>query len=104
MLYLCDDQGMSIDIASLPSVLAVIGLSYAMVLYAKEKLSFFKCDHALTHALFLVFANPFMLSILSYRYSCVSMVNSLAIIFILFFIDDIVIGNVLALISMIAGE
>lgn len=72
------------DIAPFPLIISAILLSYSMILYAKENLYWFKRNIFFIYGMFLVLANPFMLSNLSYRYDCISMVGAMAAVFIFY--------------------
>lgn len=83
MRFLCGGMPIA-DIAPLPLIASVLLLSYSLIVYAKENLYWFKRDIIFIYGMFLVLANPFMLSNLSYRYDCISMVGAMAAVFIFY--------------------
>lgn len=76
LTWLCGGFPIS-DVHPLPLLLSLLLLAYTITLYAKRYLP---SENRMVHALcigFLVIANPFLLSNLSYRFDCVTMILAL---------------------------
>lgn len=78
------------DTAPLPLILAVLFLSYTLILYAKNNLSFVSNRYVLLAVLLFIITNPFIVECLTYRYGCMNVLFSLGIPFIMFSIPDTV--------------
>lgn len=76
MKWLCGGTPIG-DIAPLPLLLSVLMLAYTLTLYLRQNLPQTHSVWLLSSIGFLVIANPFFLSNLSYRYDCVTMVFAL---------------------------
>lgn len=74
--WLCGGKPLG-DIAPLPMILSVLLLAYTLTLYAKRYLSAESLTFPVLSTGFLVIANPFGLSNLSYRFDCVTMIIAL---------------------------
>lgn len=83
LLFLCGGE-MIVDISPLPLLLGIVILGYALTVYARENLSEFKSDYVKVCALFLTITSPFMLTNLSYKYDCVSMLLALSLAFFVY--------------------
>lgn len=89
VLTLCGGEPVT-DTAPLPLVLAVLFLSYTLILYARTNLDFISNRYALLTVLLLILGNPFALECLSYRYGSMVMFVALGIPFLIFSIPDTV--------------
>ena len=89
VLALCGG-GPVTDTAPLPLILAVLFLSYTLILYAKTNLDFISNRYALLTVLLFIIGNPFALECLSYRYGSMVMFAALGIPFLIFSIPDTV--------------
>lgn len=76
MKWLCGGTPIG-DIAPLPLLMSILILAYTLTLYLRQNLPDVHSVWILSVIGFLVIANPFFLSNLSYRYDCVTMVLSL---------------------------
>ncbi len=76
MKWLCGGNPIG-DIAPLPLLLSVLVLAYALTLYFRNNIPDVDSAWVLLSIGFLVIANPFLLSNLSYRYDCITMVLAL---------------------------
>ena len=85
VLTLCGGEPVT-DTAPLPLVLAVLFLSYTLILYARTNLDFISNRYALLTVLLLILGNPFALECLSYRYGSMVMFVALGIPFLIFWI------------------
>ena len=83
LLFLCGGE-MIVDISPLPLLLGIVILGYALTVYARENLSEFKSDYVKVFALYLTITSPFMLTNLSYKYDCVSMLLALSLAFFVY--------------------
>lgn len=82
--YLGGGSGLAVDIAPLPLILAVIMLSYSLIVYAQNVLLFVKTNVILTLALFMFILNPFMMFAWPYKFDIVGMAMSLGLLLLLF--------------------
>lgn len=76
MKWLCGGTPIG-DIAPMPLLLSILMLAYTLTLYFHRNLPQVHSVPVLSSIGFLVIANPFFLSNLSYRYDCVTMVLAL---------------------------
>lgn len=88
MSDLLSGGGIVADIGPLPLLCAVLILSYSLVLYAKENLSFLEDAYILSFVLLTVLTNPFSMSILFYRTGSFVMIMALSIPFLLFSFNE----------------
>lgn len=78
-------------IAPLPLIISVLFLSYALVLYAKEKLHFVTNNYVLIPVLLAIITNPLAVECLSYRAAgSIVMMIALALPFMMYAIPDTV--------------
>ncbi|MDE6604106.1 MAG: glucosyltransferase domain-containing protein [Lachnospiraceae bacterium] len=87
VLMLCGGEPVT-DTAPLPLILAVLFLSYTLILYSKANLDFISNRCGLLTILLLIITNPFALECLSYRYGSMVMVVALGIPFLIFSMPD----------------
>lgn len=78
------------DTAPLPLILAVLFLSYTLILYAKNNLSFVSNRYVLLAVLLFIITNPCIVECMTYRYGCMNVLFSLGLPFIIFSIPDTV--------------
>ncbi len=76
MKWLCGGTPIS-DISPLPLLLSILFLAYTLTLYIQKNLSAGHSVFILLYVGFLVISNPFLLSTLSYKYDCVTMILAL---------------------------
>ncbi|MBP3476321.1 MAG: glucosyltransferase domain-containing protein [Lachnospiraceae bacterium] len=87
MKWLCGGTPIG-DIAPLPLLLSVLMLAYILTLYLHQNLPQAHSVWVLLSMGFLVIANPFFLSNLSYRYDCFTMVLALCAAIIPYVLPD----------------
>lgn len=83
LYFLCGGEKI-VDISPLPLLLGIVILGYALTIYARENLVEVKSDYVKVFALFLAITSPFMLTNLSYKYDCVSMLFALSLSFFVY--------------------
>lgn len=89
--FLCNflsGGGVVADIGPLPLLCAMLILSYALVLYAKENICFSEANICVPFVLLLILTNPLSMSILFYRTGSFVMITALSIPFLLFSFND----------------
>ncbi|MCM1252010.1 MAG: glucosyltransferase domain-containing protein [Clostridium sp.] len=87
--FLCGGSPFT-NVAPLSIILAVLFLSYALVLYAKINLPFVSNHYILISLLLLILTNPLAVECLSYRTVSVVMIAALALPFIMYAVPDTV--------------
>lgn len=101
--FLGGGSGLAVDIAPLPLILAVVVLTYALVIYAQNVLTFIKTNVVLILALFMFILNPFMMFAWPYKFDIVGMAVSLGLILILFSLPQMKAWWVRLIISVTVG-
>lgn len=99
--FLCGGSQGVVDISPFPLLLSVLLLAYTLMLYARERLSLFPWNVVKTYALFLVIANPFLLSNLSYKFDSVSMILALCFMLVVHSVPDCVAVKWLFIITLV---
>lgn len=87
MKWLCGGTPIS-DISPLPLLLSILFLAYTLTLYIQKNLSAGHSVFILLYVGFLVISNPFLLSTLSYKYDCVTMILALCAAVIPYVLPD----------------
>lgn len=89
VLLLCGGSPVT-DTAPLSLIIAILFLSYALVLYAKTNLDSISDNYMLIPVLLFVLTNPLSTECLAYRYGSFVMFTALAIPFVIFSIPETV--------------
>ncbi len=76
-----------IDLSPLFLLLAVVILSYFLVVYAQKNFKVFTYDNIKLLVLLFIITNPFAISNLSYKYDCLIMFTALGICFFVYSLD-----------------
>ena len=100
---LLSGNGIVTDIGPLPLLCSILILSYALVLYAKENISFTENYILLSAVLLMILTNPLSMSILSYRTGSFVMIVALSIPFLLFSINDEIATWVMGIGAFVSG-
>ena len=95
--------GIVSDIGPLPLLCSIIVLSYSLVLYAKENISFSEDKILLSFVLLMILTNPLSMSILFYRTGGFVMISALSIPFLLFSLNDKVASWILLIAAFVSG-
>lgn len=95
--------GIIADIGPLPLLCSILILSYSLVLYAKENISFSENNILLSFVLLMILTNPLSMSILFYRTGGFVMITALSIPFFLFSLNDEITAWMLVILAFISG-
>lgn len=77
-----------VDISPLPLILAILFLSYSLIIYARNNLSELTCDPIIVCISLFIIANPLAMSNLSYKNDCAIMLVALSIPFLVFSVSN----------------
>lgn len=103
MSDLLSGGGIAADIGPLPLLCTILILSYSLVVYAKENISFSEDHMLLSFVLLTILTNPLSMSTLFYRTGAFVMIAVLSIPFFLFSLNDGVKAWVLAIVALVSG-
>lgn len=103
LINLLSGGGIVADIGPLPLLCSILILSYSLVLYSKENISFSENNILLSFVLLMILTNPFSMSILFYRTGGFVMITALSIPFFLFSLNDEVTSWILAILAFVSG-
>ena len=95
--------GITADIGPLPLLCSILILSYSLVLYAKENISFSEDNILLSCVLLTILTNPLGMSILFYRTGGFVMIVALSIPFLLFSFNDEIAAWVIGIAAFVSG-
>ena len=103
LTFLCGGGDTVVNLFPLPLILALVVLSYALILYAKRNLPDCMDRLLLAPVLLLVLTNPFAMTNLSYQFDSLSMFLALSIALFLYALPQTLAGPLLALAGAAAG-
>lgn len=92
-----------VDLSPLPMLLGLAALAYALTLYARQAFPALQNSTLATLALGFVFAHPFAMANLSYKFDCLTMLLALALCFLLYALPRSLGGPRLALAGAVAA-